>query len=221
MTYVVQMQVLGTMQWLVLVAGVRDTTYTVHGLTKGAQYLFRVITATPKTNSKPSPPVGPVQLLDRGEKGSGEGTVAGVVRVSVSGGAVSWPELGNMGSRGGGDNLCGRSLPGRGSGHPGQARHGVCSGGPASLHHHHHQPRGGHRYLEEVGHGTVHIACPMPSIIPCVAKGALSPAPYAARGAWGVLPWSLAGCAPKGDVQGCADLHGEGFWGGRVLSVWC
>ncbi|XP_074729511.1 striated muscle preferentially expressed protein kinase isoform X4 [Strix uralensis] len=65
-TYVVQMQVLGTTQWLVLVAGVRDTTYTVHGLTKGAQYLFRVITATPKTNSKPSPLVGPVQLLDRG-----------------------------------------------------------------------------------------------------------------------------------------------------------
>ncbi|XP_009882457.1 PREDICTED: striated muscle preferentially expressed protein kinase, partial [Charadrius vociferus] len=65
-TYMVQMQVLGTTQWLVLVAGVRDTTYTVHGLTKGAQYLFRVITATPKTNSKPSPPVGPVQLLDRG-----------------------------------------------------------------------------------------------------------------------------------------------------------
>ncbi|XP_049661803.1 striated muscle preferentially expressed protein kinase isoform X3 [Accipiter gentilis] len=65
-TYVVQMQVLGTTQWLVLAAGVRDTTYTVHGLTKGAQYLFRVITATPKTNSKPCPPVGPVQLLDRG-----------------------------------------------------------------------------------------------------------------------------------------------------------
>lgn len=70
-TYVVQMQVLGTTQWPVLVAGVRDTTYTVHRLTKGAQYLFRVITATPKTNSKPSPPVGPVQLLDRGERGSG------------------------------------------------------------------------------------------------------------------------------------------------------
>ncbi|KAI6065136.1 Striated muscle preferentially expressed protein kinase [Aix galericulata] len=65
-TYVVQMQVLGTTQWVVLVSGVRDTTYTVHGLTKGAQYLFRVITATPKTNSKPSPLVGPVQLLDRG-----------------------------------------------------------------------------------------------------------------------------------------------------------
>ncbi|KAM6421514.1 striated muscle preferentially expressed protein kinase [Rhynochetos jubatus] len=65
-TYMVQMQVLGTTQWLVLASGVRDTTYTVHGLTKGAQYLFRVITATPKTNSKPSPPVGPVQLLDRG-----------------------------------------------------------------------------------------------------------------------------------------------------------
>ncbi|OXB69230.1 hypothetical protein ASZ78_011350 [Callipepla squamata] len=65
-TYVVQMQVLGMTQWMVLVAGVRDTTYTVHGLTKGAQYLFRVITATPKTNSKPSPLVGPVKLLDRG-----------------------------------------------------------------------------------------------------------------------------------------------------------
>nr|XP_047928270.1 striated muscle preferentially expressed protein kinase isoform X4 [Anser cygnoides] len=65
-TYVVQMQVLGTTQWVVLVSGVRDTTYTVHGLTKGAQYLFRVITSTPKTNSKPSPLVGPVQLLDRG-----------------------------------------------------------------------------------------------------------------------------------------------------------
>ncbi|NXG27911.1 SPEG kinase, partial [Dromaius novaehollandiae] len=65
-TYVVQMQVLGTTQWMMLTAGVRDTTYTVHRLTKGAQYLFRVITATPKTNSKPSPPVGPVQLLDRG-----------------------------------------------------------------------------------------------------------------------------------------------------------
>ncbi|XP_010213655.1 PREDICTED: striated muscle preferentially expressed protein kinase, partial [Tinamus guttatus] len=65
-TYVVQMQVLGTTQWMVLVTGVRKTTYTVHRLTKGAQYLFRVITATPKTNSKPSPPVGPVQLLDRG-----------------------------------------------------------------------------------------------------------------------------------------------------------
>ncbi|NXJ04405.1 SPEG kinase, partial [Odontophorus gujanensis] len=65
-TYVVQMQVLGMTQWMVLVAGVQDTTYTVHGLTKGAQYLFRVITATPKTNSKPSPLVGPVKLLDRG-----------------------------------------------------------------------------------------------------------------------------------------------------------
>ncbi|XP_064517173.1 striated muscle preferentially expressed protein kinase isoform X1 [Pseudopipra pipra] len=65
-TYIVQMQVLGTMQWVVLVTGVQETTYTVHGLTKGAQYLFRVITATPKTSSKPSPPVGPVQLLDRG-----------------------------------------------------------------------------------------------------------------------------------------------------------
>lgn len=97
MTYVVQMQVLGTMQWLVLVAGVRDTTYTVHGLTKGAQYFFRVITATPKTNSKPSLPVGPVQLLDRGERSSQEGTVAG-----VCGGLCLWwgGELARAGQHG-------------------------------------------------------------------------------------------------------------------------
>lgn len=67
----------------------------------------------------------------------------------------------------------------------------------------------------------MHVACPMPSTSPPVAKGAPTPAPYAACRAWGFLPWGLSGCAPKGDVQGCADLHGEGFWGGRVLSVWC
>lgn len=99
MTYVVQMQVLGTTQWVVLVSGVRDTTYTVHGLTKGAQYLFRVITSTPKTNSKPSPLVGPVQLLDRGERGSGArvGCWGGTWGVCVPGGMASCPGLGDVG----------------------------------------------------------------------------------------------------------------------------
>ncbi|XP_019378377.1 PREDICTED: striated muscle preferentially expressed protein kinase [Gavialis gangeticus] len=65
-TYTIQQQVVGTSHWTVFATGVRDTAYTVHALTKGALYLFRVITATPKATSKPSPPAGPVQLLDRG-----------------------------------------------------------------------------------------------------------------------------------------------------------
>ncbi|KYO26301.1 striated muscle preferentially expressed protein kinase [Alligator mississippiensis] len=65
-TYTIQQQVVGTSHWTVFATGVRDTAYTVHALTKGALYLFRVITATPKASSKPSPPAGPVQLLDRG-----------------------------------------------------------------------------------------------------------------------------------------------------------
>lgn len=37
----------------------------------------------------------------------------------------------------------------------------------------------------------------------------------------GVLPWGWAGRAPKGDVQGSADLHGGGFFceGGAVWGV--
>lgn len=104
MTYVVQMQVLGMTQWMVLVAGVRDTTYTVHGLTKGAQYLFRVITSTPKTNSKPSPLVGPVKLLDRGECTAG-------CWGGGAGRAVASPGLG-VGIWRGADKMCGRSLSG-------------------------------------------------------------------------------------------------------------
>ncbi|XP_067399767.1 striated muscle preferentially expressed protein kinase [Emydura macquarii macquarii] len=65
-TYTIQQQVLGTGQWTVVATSLRDARHTLHGLAKGATYLFRVLTATPKSSSKPSPPTEPVQLLDRG-----------------------------------------------------------------------------------------------------------------------------------------------------------
>nr|XP_033803021.1 striated muscle preferentially expressed protein kinase isoform X2 [Geotrypetes seraphini] len=65
-TYIVQQQVTGSNQWTIIATNLKETTYTVHVLPKGLQYLFRVITSTPKANSKPSPPSDPVQLLDRG-----------------------------------------------------------------------------------------------------------------------------------------------------------
>ncbi|XP_030064611.1 striated muscle preferentially expressed protein kinase [Microcaecilia unicolor] len=65
-TYTVQQQVIGSNQWTIIATNLKETTHNVHVLTKGLQYLFRVITSTPKTNSKPSPPSDPVQLLDRG-----------------------------------------------------------------------------------------------------------------------------------------------------------
>lgn len=36
-------------------------------LRKGVQHIFRVLSATIKSSSKPSPPSEPVQLLERGE----------------------------------------------------------------------------------------------------------------------------------------------------------
>ncbi|XP_060628877.2 striated muscle preferentially expressed protein kinase isoform X1 [Anolis sagrei] len=65
-TYTLQQQVLGTSHWTVFATGVRHTTYTVLALKKGIRYMFRVLTTTAKTNSKPSPSSEPVQLLDRG-----------------------------------------------------------------------------------------------------------------------------------------------------------
>nr|XP_034982660.1 striated muscle preferentially expressed protein kinase isoform X3 [Zootoca vivipara] len=65
-TYTIQQQVLGSSHWTVIATGVRDTSYTVLALKKGIRYLFRVLTATAKANSKPSPPTEAVQLLDRG-----------------------------------------------------------------------------------------------------------------------------------------------------------
>lgn len=67
MTYVLQQQIVGSSHWTVFATGVRDTSYTVLALTRGIWYAFRVLTATAKANSKPSPPTDPVQLLDRGK----------------------------------------------------------------------------------------------------------------------------------------------------------
>ncbi|XP_065416498.1 striated muscle preferentially expressed protein kinase isoform X3 [Chrysemys picta bellii] len=65
-TYTIQQQALGTSQWTIVATGLRDTRGTLHSLAKGLRYLFRVLTATPRSSSKPSPPSEPVQLLDRG-----------------------------------------------------------------------------------------------------------------------------------------------------------
>ncbi|XP_062972873.1 striated muscle preferentially expressed protein kinase isoform X2 [Elgaria multicarinata webbii] len=65
-TYTIQQQMVGTSHWTVFATGVRHTYYTVLALKKGIWYMFRVLTATAKANSKPSPPTEPVQLLDRG-----------------------------------------------------------------------------------------------------------------------------------------------------------
>ncbi|XP_030435851.1 striated muscle preferentially expressed protein kinase isoform X1 [Gopherus evgoodei] len=65
-TYTIQQQVLGTSQWTIVATGLRDTRCTLHSLAKGPRHLFRVLTVTPRSSSKPSPPSEPVQLLDRG-----------------------------------------------------------------------------------------------------------------------------------------------------------
>ncbi|CAM2100745.1 unnamed protein product [Caretta caretta] len=65
-TYTVQQQVLGTSQWTIVATSLRDTCCTLHSLAKGLRYLFRVLTATGRSSSKPSPPSQPVQLMDRG-----------------------------------------------------------------------------------------------------------------------------------------------------------
>ncbi|KAL1022126.1 hypothetical protein UPYG_G00022460 [Umbra pygmaea] len=64
--YAVQQQSLGSIQWNIIASNLRETTYTVTGLSKGVRYSFRVLTATPKILSKPSSSTDLVQLLDRG-----------------------------------------------------------------------------------------------------------------------------------------------------------
>ncbi|KAG2459229.1 SPEG kinase, partial [Polypterus senegalus] len=65
LTYIIQCQTVGINQWTLLDANVKTTTYTVHSLSKGVLYIFRVLSATAKSHSKPSPPTEPVQLIDR------------------------------------------------------------------------------------------------------------------------------------------------------------
>uniref|UniRef100_A0A8C4T2A9 Striated muscle enriched protein kinase b n=1 Tax=Erpetoichthys calabaricus TaxID=27687 RepID=A0A8C4T2A9_ERPCA len=66
LTYIIQCQTVGMNQWTLLEANVKTTMYTVHSLSKGVLYIFRVLSATAKSHSKPSPPTEPVQLIDRG-----------------------------------------------------------------------------------------------------------------------------------------------------------
>ncbi|XP_008283774.1 striated muscle preferentially expressed protein kinase [Stegastes partitus] len=64
--YAIQQQALGSIQWIIIASGLKETTYTISTLSKGVRYAFRVLTITSKAFSKPSTATDPVQLLDRG-----------------------------------------------------------------------------------------------------------------------------------------------------------
>ncbi|XP_047577035.1 striated muscle preferentially expressed protein kinase isoform X5 [Lutra lutra] len=66
LTYTVQHQVLGSDQWTVLATGLREPGWAAMGLRKGVQHVFRVLSTTIKSSSKPSPPSEPAQLLEHG-----------------------------------------------------------------------------------------------------------------------------------------------------------
>ncbi|XP_023578816.1 striated muscle preferentially expressed protein kinase isoform X2 [Octodon degus] len=66
LTYTVQHQVLGSDQWTVLATGLREPGWAAVGLRKGLQHVFRVLSSSGKSSSKPSPSSEPVQLLERG-----------------------------------------------------------------------------------------------------------------------------------------------------------
>ncbi|XP_073734367.1 striated muscle preferentially expressed protein kinase isoform X2 [Callorhinus ursinus] len=66
LTYTVQHQVLGSDQWTALATGLREPGWAATGLRKGVQHIFRVLSTTIKSSSKPSPPSEPAQLLERG-----------------------------------------------------------------------------------------------------------------------------------------------------------
>ncbi|CAK7306589.1 Striated muscle preferentially expressed protein kinase [Vulpes lagopus] len=66
LTYTVQHQVLGSDQWTALATGLREPGWAATGLRKGVQHIFRVLSTTIKSSSKPSPPSEPAQLLEHG-----------------------------------------------------------------------------------------------------------------------------------------------------------
>ncbi|KAG9466714.1 hypothetical protein GDO78_016220 [Eleutherodactylus coqui] len=66
LTYSVQQQAVGSVQWTVIASNLKETSYCIKSLTKGYQYLFRVVTHTTTAHSKPSQPSDSVKLLDRG-----------------------------------------------------------------------------------------------------------------------------------------------------------
>ncbi|XP_075173221.1 striated muscle preferentially expressed protein kinase isoform X3 [Anomaloglossus baeobatrachus] len=65
-TYSLQQQAVGSVQWTVIANNLKETSYSVRSLTKGYQYLFRVVTYTATSHSKPSAPSDCVRLQDRG-----------------------------------------------------------------------------------------------------------------------------------------------------------
>ncbi|XP_073503449.1 striated muscle preferentially expressed protein kinase isoform X2 [Phyllobates terribilis] len=66
LTYSLQQQAVGSLQWTVIASNLKETSYSVSSLNKGYQYLFRVVTYTTTSHSKPSAPSDCVRLLDRG-----------------------------------------------------------------------------------------------------------------------------------------------------------
>ncbi|XP_051913614.1 striated muscle preferentially expressed protein kinase isoform X3 [Hippocampus zosterae] len=66
LSYVLQQQALGSIQWSTVASNLRETSYTITGLSKGVRYAFRVLTSTGKTLSRPSPFTDLVQLQDSG-----------------------------------------------------------------------------------------------------------------------------------------------------------
>lgn len=62
-----QHQVLGSDQWTALVTGLRKPEWAATGLKKGIQHIFRVLSSSGKSSSKPSAPSEPIQLLEHGE----------------------------------------------------------------------------------------------------------------------------------------------------------
>ncbi|XP_060049624.1 striated muscle preferentially expressed protein kinase isoform X2 [Erinaceus europaeus] len=66
LTYTVQHQVLGSDQWTALATGLREPGWAALGLRKGVRHVFRVLSATVKSSSKPSAASEPVQLLEHG-----------------------------------------------------------------------------------------------------------------------------------------------------------
>ncbi|VTJ61670.1 Hypothetical predicted protein [Marmota monax] len=66
LTYTVQHQVLGSDQWTALATGLREPRWAATGLRKGLQHVFRVLSTTGKSSSKPSPASEPTQLLEHG-----------------------------------------------------------------------------------------------------------------------------------------------------------
>lgn len=96
-----QHQVLGSDQWTALVTGLREPEWAATGLKKGIQHIFRVLSSSGKSSSKPSAPSEPVQLLEHGEPnavwmGMGVGSVVEAQRLSGFGDcsvdSVAWQD---------------------------------------------------------------------------------------------------------------------------------